>query len=96
MVVTIIEYDGQTIDRRTDQLSLFDTGVEAFLNGRNVLAGDVTTGDFTLEFEVALFVGAHRSCHIDIQSTGQKSVCEIHHLDASQTFVLIIQLDSPP
>jgi len=44
----------------------------------------------------AVYPRVGESRHIDIQSTGQKSVCEIHHLDASQTFVLITQLDSPP
>ena len=44
----------------------------------------------------AVYPRVGESRHIDIQSTGQKSVCDIHHLDASQTYVLIIQLDSPP
>ena len=44
----------------------------------------------------AVYPRVGESRHIDIQSTGQKSVCDKHHLDASQTYVLIIQLDSPP
>ena len=44
----------------------------------------------------AVYPRVGESRHIDIQSTGQKSVCDKHHLDASQAYVLIIQLDSPP
>ena len=44
----------------------------------------------------AVYPRVGESRHIDIQSTGQKSVCDKHHLDASQAYVLITQLDSPP
>jgi hypothetical protein len=52
--------------------------------------------DFFVIVTPAVYPRVGESRHIDIQSTGQKSVCDKHHLDASQAYVLIIQLDSPP
>ena len=43
----------------------------------------------------AVYPRVGESRHIDIQSTGQKSVCDIHHLVASQTYVLIVFNVSP-